>query len=331
MDVSRGGNVVGPTVLYWNRATPDLYAVIREETPAALQLLLLESADPAEARAKLAQAEFLVIADWPLGAADLEAAPRLRLVQHQGVGYERIDTEALAARKIPLCLCPAGTATGVGEHTLMLILAVLKQVVVAHNALVEGRWLQWGLRSQTRDLAGRTLGLIGFGRTGRATAQRARGFDVRLLTHDPYIDLAPDEAARLGVTLVTRDELLRESDIVVCHVPLTAETRGMVNRAFLEQMKPSAYLINVSRGGVVDQEALVEALRARRIAGAGLDVFTPEPLTPGHPLTTLDNVVLTPHVAAGTLDAFRTKMRFCMANIRGVADGDLPLERVPGT
>jgi phosphoglycerate dehydrogenase-like enzyme len=105
----------------------------------------------------------------------------------------------------------------------------------------------------------------------------------------------------------------------------------MVDRAFLAQMKTTAYLINISRGGVVDQDALVDALRARRIAGAGLDVFTPEPLAPGDPLTTLDNVVLTPHVGAGTLDAFRTKMRFALGNMQRVVQGDPPLERVPGT
>ena len=317
------------TVLYWNRATPELYAVLAEETPPDFRLLLLESDDPAEARVKLAEAEFCLVADWALTARDLEGAPRLRFVQHQGVGYERIDTAALAARKIPLCLCPAGTAVGVGEHTLLLILALLKKVVVAHDALVAGRWLQWGLRTQTRDLDGKTLGLLGFGRTGRATARRARGFDVRLIAHDPYITLTAAERAEFGVELVARERLYREADVLCCHVPLTAETRHAINRETLGWMKPTAYLVNVSRGGVVDQEALYEALRARRIAGAGLDVFTPEPLPAGHPLTTLDNVVLTPHIAAGTLDAFRAKMRFAFGNMRAFAEGEPPAERVP--
>ena len=246
-------------VLYWNRATPELYAVIREQAPAELEPLFIETEEPAEARGKLGRAEFLIIADWALGAADIEAAPRLRMVQHQGVGYERVDTVALAARKIPLCLCPAGTATGVGEHTMTLILAVLKQVVRAHNALVRGEWLQWTLRPLTRDLEGKTLGLLGFGRTGRATAQRALGFGVRLLACDPYISLAPEERTRYGgVELVSRERLLRESDVVVCHVPLTEETRHMVDRAFLAQMKPEAYLINISRGSTIDEAALLE-------------------------------------------------------------------------
>src|SRR5262245_61462297 len=319
-------------VLYWNRATPELYAVIREPPPPEVEPIFLETEDRAEAWEKLGRAEFLIIADWALTEHDLKGAPRLRMVQHQGVGYERIDTAALAARKIPLCLCPAGTATGVGEHTMTLILAVLKQVVLAHNALVQGQWLQWTLRPLTRDLEGKTLGLFGFGRTGRATAQRALGFGVRLLACDPYITLTREERARFGgIELVSRERLLREADVVVCHVPLTDETRHMVDRGFLAQMEPGAYLINISRGGVVDQNALVEALRARRIAGAGLDVFTPEPLSPGHPLTTLDNVVLTPHVGAGTLDAFRTKRRFALGNIQRVVHGEPPLERVPGT
>ncbi len=317
--------------LYWNRATPEVYAVVREEAPSEFRLLLLESDDPAEARAKLGEAEFILIADWALTEREIAAAPRLRLVQHQGVGYERIDTAALAVRGIPLCLCPAGTTTGVGEHTLLLILGLLKRVVTAHVALVQGRWLQWELRPSTRDLEGTTVGLIGFGRTGRATARRLRGFGVRLLAHDPYITLTREEHAEFGVELVERDRLLREADIVCLHVPLTDETRHLINPATLALMKPSAYLVNVSRGGVVDQEALVEALRARRIAGAGLDVFSPEPLPPGHPLTTLDNVLLTPHVAAGTLDAFRAKMRFAFANMRRVTRGEPPLERVPGT
>ncbi len=318
-------------VLYWNRVTPELYAALREEAPPELRLLLIESDDPGETGAKLAEAEFLLVADWALTARDLDAAPRLRFVQHQGVGYERIDTAALAARKIPLCLCPAGTAIGVGEHTVLLILALLKRVVAAHNALVGGRWLQWELRPSTRDLEGKTVGLIGFGRTGRATARRLRGFGIHLLAHDPYITLTPEEGAEFDVELVDRNRLLREADIVCCHVPLTLETRHLINRETLSLMKPSAYLVNVSRGGVVDQDALVDALRARRIAGAGLDVFSPEPLPPGHPLTRLDNVVLTPHVAAGTLDAFREKMRFAFANMRRFAQGEPPLERVPGT
>lgn len=316
-------------VLYLNRATADLYQVMREECPPGLRLLFLESDRPEEVRTKLPLADAILIADAALPAEMIREASRLKMVQHQGVGYERIDTRALAKAGAILALCPAGTSESVGEHTVLLILAVLKRLVVAHTSLVAGKWWMWELRPTTRNLVGKTVGLIGFGRTGRATAERLKGFDVQLLACDPYITLTDAERARFGVTLVDRTTLLREADIVSLHVPLTEETRHLIGRPELELMKPDAILINTSRGGVIDQDAVYEALKSRRIMGGGLDVFTPEPLPAGHPLTTLDNVVLTPHVGAGTLDAFRMKMRFALGNIARLMRGEGPLERVP--
>lgn len=197
--------------------------------------------------------------------------------------------------------------------------------------MVAGKWLMWELRPSTRDLHGKTVGLIGFGRTGRAVAKRLRGFDVRLIATDPYITLSEQEKAEFGVTLVEKDVLLREADIVSLHIPLTVETRHLIAGPELQRMKREAILVNVSRGGVIDQDAVCEALRERRIMAAALDVYSPEPLPAGHPLTRLDNVVLTPHVAAGTLDAFRAKMRFALGNIARFKGGEEPLERVTGT
>lgn len=322
---------MGWTVLYLNRATADLYEIMRQDAPPGLHLLFLDSARPEEVREKLRQADAILIADSALTAEMIQQASKLKVVQHQGVGYERIDVTALAKAGVPLALCPAGTDEAVGEHTLLLILAVLKRLIAAHNGTVDGKWPRWELRTSTRDLFGKTVGVIGFGRTGRATAKRLRGFEVRLIANDPYITLTERERAEFGVTLVSKETILREADIVSLHVPLTEETRHLIGRLELERMKPSAVLINVSRGGAIDQDAVYEALKARRILGAGLDVYSPEPLPSGHPLTTLDNVVLTPHVAAGTLDAFRTKVRFALGNIARVMGGREPLERVPGT
>jgi phosphoglycerate dehydrogenase-like enzyme len=316
------------TVLYLNHATPDLYQVVREECPPGIRPLFLDSGRPEEALEKLPLADAILIADGALPAEMIRRASRLKMVQHQGVGYERIDTAALGKAGALLALCPAGTSESVGEHTVLLILAVLKRLIPAHSSLVAGKWWMWELRSSARNLFRKTVGLFGFGRTGRATAHRLRGFEVRLLVSDPYITLTDAERADYGVTLVDKGTVLREADIVSLHVPLTDETRHLIGRPELELMKPSAVLINVSRGGVIDQDAVCDALRSRRIMGAGLDVYTPEPLPAGHPLTTLDNVVLTPHVAAGTLDAFRTKMRFALGNIARVMRGEEPQERV---
>lgn len=318
------------TVLYLNRATPELYAVAREESPPGLRLLFLESEGREDAWAKLPEADAILIADAPLTAEMIQQAARLKMVQHQGVGYERIDVAALAKAGALLALCPAGTSESVGEHTVLLILAALKRIVHAHNSMVAGRWLMWELRPTTRNLHGKTVGLFGLGRTGRAVAQRLRGFDVRLLACDPYIALTDAERREYGATLVDKPTLLREADIVSCHVPLTEETRHLIGRPELELMKREAVLVNVSRGGVIDQDAVYEALRSRRILAGAFDVYSPEPLPAGNPLATLDNVVLTPHVAAGTLDAFRAKMRFALANIARVMRGETPLERVAG-
>ena len=318
-------------VLYLNRATQDLYQVMRDEAPAGLRLLFLESGGADEMREKVRQADAILIADAALTAEMIQQAGKLKMVQHQGVGYERIDVTALAKAGVPLALCPAGTAEGVGEHTVLLMLAALKRLVPAHESMVAGKWLMWELRPSTRDLHGKTVGLIGFGRTGRAVAKRLRGFDVRLIATDPYINLSEQEKAEFGVTLVEKDVLLREADIVSLHIPLTVETRHLIAGPELQRMKREAILVNVSRGGVIDQDAVCEALRERRIMAAALDVYSPEPLPAGHPLTRLDNVVLTPHVAAGILDAFRAKMRFALGNIARFKGGEEPLERVAGT
>jgi len=322
---------IGWMVLYLNCATADLYEVMREEAPPGLQLLFLDSGRSEEVREKLPRADAILIADAALTAEMIQQAAKLKMVQHQRVGYERIDVKALAKAGVPLALCPAGTDEAVGEHTVLLMLAALKRLVAAHDAMVVGKWLRWELRMSTRDLYGKTVGLIGFGRTGRAVAKRLRGFGVRLIANDPYITLSDRERAEFGVTLVSKEIVLREADIVSLHVPLTEETRHLIGRPELAQMKPSAVLINVSRGGVIDQPAVYEALKDRRIMAAGLDVFSPEPLPAGDPLTTLDNVILTPHIAAGTLDAFRTKLRFALGNIARVMGGEEPLERVLDT
>lgn len=319
---------MGHTVVYWNRATGDVYEVIRSQMPTGWRLVTPEGETQEEWRTQLRQADFLVVADWPITAEDLDAAPKLKMVQHQGVGHERIDKAALKARGIPLALCPAGTTVGVAEHTMLLILAVYKRLVVADTKLREGTWLQWGLRSTSHELAGKTLGLVGFGRIAQAVAQRAHAFETQILYHDPYLPKRPPAANGWNAGAVLLPELLRQSDIVSLHVPTTDETRRFMSTSKFEQMKPSAILINTSRGAVVDEPALIKALGGGVIAGAGLDVFEQEPIRPDNPLLKMDNVVLTPHIAAGTVDALRQKMHSVFANLQRFARGEPIHDRV---
>jgi len=313
------------TVVYWNRAAADVYEVIRSEMPPGWTLVTLTGDTRDAWRSQLREADFLLVADWAVTDEDLVAAPKLKMVQHQGVGHDKIDKEALKARGIPLALCPAGTTVGVAEHTILLILAVYKRLVVADTKLREGVWLQWGLRAVSFELAGKTLGLLGFGRIGQAVARRAYAFDARILYHDPYLQEPPPEAHGWDARAVSFPELLRQSDILSLHVPATDQTRGCMSTRQFEQMKRSAILINTARGAIVDEPALVKALETKIIAGAGLDVFEQEPVRPGNPLLQMDNVVLTPHISAGTVDALRQKMRSVFANLQRFAAGK-PIE-----
>jgi phosphoglycerate dehydrogenase-like enzyme len=301
---------VSYSVFYLNPgATDDVLEIIRGEMPEGWRLLSAQGNDHAAA---LAESDFILVPGQPVTEQHLAAAGKLLMVQHQGVGYEKVDLAACRARRIPLCLTPEGTTIGVAEHTILLILGLYKQLVTAANGVRAGRWMEWELRSTSFELCGKTVGLIGFGRIGREVARRLLAFDARVLYYDPLVTAAENANIVRSESLAA---LLAASDIVSVHVPVTHQSRNFVNADFLKRMKPSAVLINTARGALVDEPALVEALQGRRIAGAALDVLQQEPPDPKNPLLHLDNVLVTPHIAAGTRDALKTKMRAAFANM----------------
>jgi phosphoglycerate dehydrogenase-like enzyme len=218
---------------------------------------------------------------------------------------------------------------GVAEHVFLLILSLYKRLLAADAALRRGEWLQWELRSGSYELAGKTLGLLGLGRIGREVAARARAFEARVLYHD--VAPAPAEVEQaLNARLVPLDTLLAEADILSLHLPLTRQTRHCLGALELSQMKPTAILINTARGPLVDEAALLWALKTGRLAGAGLDVFEIEPVPVSHPLLSLPNVVLTPHIAAGTVDALVAKLDACFGNMQRLTQGQAPHDVVAG-
>jgi D-3-phosphoglycerate dehydrogenase / 2-oxoglutarate reductase len=219
----------------------------------------------------------------------LEARPQLRIIARNGVGYDAVDLAAATDHGIPVTVSPANEEA-VAEHAFALILALAKQVLPQHEGMRRGVWL----RQLTRPLRGQTLGLAGLGRIGKAVAVRARAFGMKVIAHEPYPDVAFVKLH--AVDLVPLEQVFAESDYISLHLPLTAESKALIDRRYLGRMKPTAFLVNTSRGGVVNETDLVEALREKRIAGAGLDVFEHEP--PGDsPVTKLENVVLTAHTA----------------------------------
>jgi D-3-phosphoglycerate dehydrogenase len=229
----------------------------------------------------------------------LEGAPDLKVVGRAGVGVDNIDVAAASERGVAVMNSPGGNTISASELTMALMLAVARRVTEADRSIREGRWERATL--QGIELRGKTLGVIGAGRIGWEVAQRCRAFGMRVIVYDPY--LALDRADELHPLLVSLDRLIESSDIITLHVPLNAETRGMIGTDALGRMKKGAFVINVSRGGVVDEDALALALTDGRIAGAGLDVYEHEPLSPDSPLLQAPNLVLTPHLGASTKEA----------------------------
>jgi D-3-phosphoglycerate dehydrogenase len=243
----------------------------------------------------------------PIGRAVVEAGSRLRAIGVARGGWENIAVEAATRRGVAVVHIVGRNANAVAEHTVGLILCEMRNMARSHCALQSGRWINRQIDPLSCfELAGKTLGLVGFGAIGQLVARRLAGFEVRTLAYDPFV---PDVDVRAGgAELVMLDDLLRQSDVVSIHARLTPETEGLIGQRELALLKPTAYLVNTARAGLVDEKALVEALRERRIAGAALDVYWREPLPPDDPLLGLDNVTLTTHLAGTTLDALHNSI-----------------------
>jgi D-3-phosphoglycerate dehydrogenase / 2-oxoglutarate reductase len=246
------------------------------------------------------EAEVMISGGSPLDVEVFEATPKLRFLLRPYVGYDDIQVDAATERGILVANVPDTFVQEVADHTLALVLAAQRRLPRMDGFVRDGRWARGEQARATahpvRRLSTMTLGLVGFGAIARLVTQRAHAFGLRIVACDPYV--SPDTAAEHGVTLVRLEELLAGSDIVSLHVFLNAETRHLIDAERLAMMKPDAILVNTSRGPVVNEAALVEALRSGRLAGAALDVFEQEPLGPTSPLIGLPNVILLPHYAS---------------------------------
>ncbi len=292
------------------------------QKPEEVELVFVDTADDAEKVAKAADADYILCSWTPIPARMIEAAPRLKLIQKYGIGVDKIDLKAAAQRGVPVAIAAGVNSIAVAETAITLMLAIYKRLCVAHHSLRDGQWLKWELRTGCYELWQKTVGLIGGGAIGRAVAKRlSRGFECRVLYYDAA-RLAPETETAMGMTFTSVENLLREADIVSLHIPLLPETRGLIGAKEFALMKPSAVLINTARGGVVDEPALIEALRKKTIAGAGLDVFAKEPPDRDNPLLRMDNVVVTPHNGGGTVDTMKRIIGHGFDNILRVERGE---------
>jgi D-3-phosphoglycerate dehydrogenase len=250
-----------------------------------------------------------------IDSAALEKADRLKVIARYGVGVDNVDLAAAREMGITVTNTPGANSVSVAELALTLILSLARQIPEAASAVQDGKWPRLG----GLTLENKTVGLLGLGAIGKQITRRLQGFDCRIMAYDPYAD--PDFASEHGVQLAGMDEVVAAADFLSLHLPLLPETRQLVNREFLAKMKKGAYLINTSRGEVVDEDALLDALQSGQLKGAGLDAFAVEPPDPANPLLRLPQVIATPHLGAQT-DGATSNMGWlaledCLAVLRG--------------
>jgi phosphoglycerate dehydrogenase-like enzyme len=291
-------------ILYFDHPFPEAYRDLIEGRAVAVGP---DDADLATADAVLAGAK----RSWDAEAFALGGA--LKVISRIGIGYDNVDVAAATAAGVIVCNAPDAPSVSTAEHTLMLMLATVKNLPAQTERARQG--LPGAAVGTALELDGAVLGLVGYGRIARRVGIAATALGMSVLAYDPYINDAE------GCRLVGLDEVFAGSDVISLHAPAVAETRHMINAASLAAMKHGVYLVNCARGGLVDQEALLEALESGRVAGAGLDVTDPEPLPEGHPLLHHPRVIVTPHVASATVAGRRRLYEHAIDNALNVLAG----------
>jgi D-3-phosphoglycerate dehydrogenase len=317
-----------PKVLIIGRFHQDGMKLIEARPDVAYEVV--DGADEAELCEKIRDADGVTIRTSLLRAHVLDQAERLKVVSRHGVGYDNIDVAALTRRKIPLAIAADANATAVAEHTLYFMLALAKQGLRHDRATREG---QWAVRNDLGpvDLLGRRVLVMGFGRIGREVAKRCAAFGMAVMVYDPYVQANVIEAAGDYRSVPDFEAALPETDVLTVHMPLGADSRGLIGAAELAALPAHAFVINAARGGIIDETALHDALTSGKIAGAALDVFDQEPPPLDHPLFALDNVILSPHNAGLSKEAAIrmaiSTARNALAGIDGKLDPSMVVNR----
>lgn len=272
--------------------------------------------------AAIPEYDALIIGAHPFDPALFARCPKLKIICKHGVGLDNIPVEAAKAANVVVTNAPGTNSDAVADFAMAMILASARNLVYSANALREGNLKpMYGT-----DVCKKTLGLLGFGAIARRVAARAKGFDMSVLAYDPYVSECPEGFEH--VKLCTFEEVLGESDFVSVHLPITPETRGMIGKDAIKQMKPAARLINTARGGIVDEDALCEAIKNGELAGAALDVLEKEPAAADNPLLAMPQVIVTNHVASYSTEALNAVSMICARNVIGIFTGEPVLYRV---
>ena len=284
-----------PVVLLAEKLAPSAVALLGDD----VEIRHVDGTDRPALLAALADADALLVRSaTKVDAEALAAATRLKVVARAGVGLDNVDVPAATARGVMVVNAPTSNIVSAAEHAIALLLSAARHIPAADASLRQGQWKRSSFTGV--ELSGKTVGIVGLGKIGQLVAQRLASFDVALVAYDPYI--SPARAAQLGIELVSLEELLRRADMISIHLPKTPETLGLIGKDQLALTKPGVLIVNAARGGLVDEEALAEAVRSGHVGGAGIDVYVTEPTT-SSPLFELPQVVVTPHLGASTDEA----------------------------
>jgi D-3-phosphoglycerate dehydrogenase len=317
-----------PRVLLIDPLPSPVVERLRPSFPASVDFDAVPTSSEEDLAQYGAEAEILLVIHRKVDARLLSFVPRVRLVQRVGVGYDNLDLDALQAAGVVAAYTPGANAAAVAEHTILLMLALLKRFVAAESAVRQGGWPTMELfQAGVGDLANATVGLVGFGNTGRAVAERLLPFGSRLLYMARHA-VDPTIEQQFGMRYASLDDLLASSTIVSLHLPLTEATLGLIGEAELAKMPAGAFLINTSRGEILDEAALRRALVSGKLGGAALDVLRDE-RPGGNPFADLPQVIITPHMAGGSRAAVERALQMAMANVARFLRGESPLDLIP--
>ncbi len=309
------------TIVVLDPLTPDTLEKLRALVPAGYELICAKERDMAHLKELIADADFAIAGQMAVPAELMRAAGKLKLLHKWGVGVDNFDLDAAREMNITVARTTASNAMPVAEYALGLMIAASRSMAYGHAELQQGHWRGFPLPQESFLISGKTVGIIGFGAIGQRLAGLLRGFECNVL-YSKRNPLAADEEKALNARFCELPELLAQSDIISLNCPLTEQTAGLINRDALQQMKRTAILVNVARGGVVLEDDLYWALTNRIIHAAATDVYAVEPLPADSPLLTVPNLVATPHLAALSADTFEPTVRRMMDNIERVSRGE---------
>jgi phosphoglycerate dehydrogenase-like enzyme len=317
-------------VLFLHGLHPKIVEAIVSFNPKGFNTVILDGKTPeAQQIEAVKDADFIMNFRAKVTEPFLRAAKKAKLLQVLSAGYDQFDLKLLGELGLPVANNGGANSWAVADHAVLAMLTLYRRMLQADPAVRAGKWQAAIDGLNTFEMANKAVGIMGFGNIGQKVAKRVQAFDAKVQYYDKY-PLEPAREKEINAKRVTLEELFRTSDIISFHAPLTKETHHVVGKKYLAMMKPTAIIINTSRGEVVDEAALYEALRDRKIAGAGLDVFEREPVDPKNPLLTLDNVVLSPHTAGTTWDTWFRRADFAYKNFQRVWAGEAPLAVATG-